>query len=89
MLLEGQSTDLPGGQPSPVHPKSDPVPPNPSKSRKWTRPFKKSKSKSTPTMKKEHSAATSVDGEEDIKGRPEKWSLGVLNDRETDEVPGM
>ena len=21
--------------------------------------------------------------------KPEKWSLGVLNDRETDEVPGM
>lgn len=27
------------------------------------------------------------DSEESIK-RPEKWSLGILNDRETDEVPG-
>ncbi|KAI4092457.1 MAG: hypothetical protein L6R37_007572 [Teloschistes peruensis] len=31
---------------------------------------------------------TSSDGYDDIKGRPEKWSLGVLNDKETDEVPG-
>ena len=31
----------------------------------------------------------SSDGLEDVKSRPERWSLGVLNDRETDEVPGM
>jgi hypothetical protein len=31
----------------------------------------------------------SSDGFEDLKSRPEKWSLGVLNDKETDEVPGM
>lgn len=30
----------------------------------------------------------SSDGFEDLKSRPEKWSLGVLNDTETDEVPG-
>lgn len=35
------------------------------------------------------SSATSVeDGYHDIKSKPEKWSLGVLNDRQTDEVPG-
>lgn len=28
------------------------------------------------------------DGYDEIKIRPEKWSLGVLNDKETDEVPG-
>ncbi len=32
---------------------------------------------------------TSSDGFEDLKSRPEKWSFGVLNDKETDEVPGM
>lgn len=31
----------------------------------------------------------SSDGFEDLKTRPEKWSMGVLNDTETDEVPGM
>jgi len=36
------------------------------------------------------SSATSVEDEyQDLKSKPEKWSLGVLNDRETDEVPGI
>ena len=35
------------------------------------------------------SSAVSSDGYEEVKKRPEKWSLGVLNDRETEEVPGM
>jgi hypothetical protein len=26
---------------------------------------------------------------EKAEGRPEKWSMGVLNDRQTHEVPGM
>ena len=34
------------------------------------------------------SSGTSTDGFDDIKVKPEKWSLGVLNPRETDEVPG-
>lgn len=29
-----------------------------------------------------------ADGYIDIKTKPEKWSMGVLNDRETEEVPG-
>lgn len=32
--------------------------------------------------------AKSSDEFEEIKSRPEKWSMGVLNDRETEEVPG-
>lgn len=28
------------------------------------------------------------DGHGEVKSRLEKWSLGVLNDRETEEVPG-
>jgi hypothetical protein len=35
------------------------------------------------------SSGNSTDGYDEIKSKPEKWSLGVLNDRETDEVPGM
>jgi hypothetical protein len=31
----------------------------------------------------------SIDVEEEDKGRPTKWSMGVLNDPETYEVPGM
>lgn len=27
-------------------------------------------------------------GDGDVKARPEKWSMGILNDTETDEVPG-
>ena len=34
------------------------------------------------------SSSTSTDGDDAPKKRPEKWSMGVLNDRETDEVPG-
>ena len=30
----------------------------------------------------------SSDALEDMKCRPEKWSLGVLNDKRTEEVPG-
>ena len=35
------------------------------------------------------SSTISSDGYEEVKQRPEKWSFGVLNDRETEEVPGM
>ena len=35
------------------------------------------------------SSGSSTDGFEEVKNRPEKWSLGVLNDRETEEVPGQ
>lgn len=34
------------------------------------------------------SSGSSVDQEDGNKGKPEKWSMGVLNDRQTDEVPG-
>lgn len=30
-----------------------------------------------------------VEESEEEKGRPTKWSMGVLNDRNTNEVPGM
>ena len=35
------------------------------------------------------SSPASTDGGEDYKTKPEKWSMGVLNDKQTDEVPGM
>ncbi|KAI4128499.1 MAG: hypothetical protein LQ347_004158 [Umbilicaria vellea] len=31
---------------------------------------------------------TSIEDFDEDKKQPEKWSLGVLNDKETDEVPG-
>ena len=34
------------------------------------------------------STKSSTDAYEDMKAKPEKWSMGVLNDRETEEVPG-
>lgn len=33
-------------------------------------------------------AVASTDEDDQIKAKPEKWSLGVLNDKETEEVPG-
>lgn len=34
------------------------------------------------------SVGSSTDDYDEIKAKPEKWSLGVLNDKETEEVPG-
>jgi len=34
------------------------------------------------------SSSSSVDGEKDIPPA-ERWSLGILNDKRTEEVPGM
>ncbi len=33
-------------------------------------------------------STSSAEDLENEKVKPEKWSMGVLNDRETDEVPG-
>lgn len=35
------------------------------------------------------SSRSSVDEDDGHKVKPEKWSMGVLNDKQTDEVPGM
>ena len=45
-------------------------------------------SKSTAPRRAASPAASMESGYQDIKSKPEKWSLGVLNDKETDEVPG-
>lgn len=34
------------------------------------------------------SDGSSIDGDDEIKAKPEKWSMGVLNDKKTEEVPG-
>ena len=36
----------------------------------------------------EPDSSKNTSDEEDEKERPSKWSLGILNDPETDEVPG-
>lgn len=43
--------------------------------------------KSGPTQKSTHSPA-STDSIGDYRMRPQKWGMGILNDKETDEVPG-
>ena len=53
-----------------------------SKSR-WKRMFGRSNTARGPTI-----SEASSEGFEEMKSRPEKWSMGVLNDRETEEVPG-
>lgn len=40
------------------------------------------------SVEKNGSSATNSDDEEKAASKPAKWSLGVLNDTETDEVPG-
>ncbi len=52
-----------------------------SKTPRWRRIFGGPKSEPS-------SSAVWPDGYDEVKTRPEKWSLGVLNDRETEEVPG-
>lgn len=39
------------------------------------------------SRKKQQNRNSQTDSEDSLK-RPAKWSLGILNDRETDEVPG-
>ena len=34
------------------------------------------------------SSGSSIDRDDGNKARPEKWSMGILNDKQTDEVPG-
>jgi hypothetical protein len=51
----------------------------------------------TPTSERQRSffGRNSTSNDQDVedfeedKGRPTKWGMGVLNDRETHEVPGM
>jgi len=45
-------------------------------------------SKSTFFSKKEKDAPRNVQEDEEDLGRPERWSMGVLNDPFTHEVPG-
>jgi len=40
------------------------------------------------SRKKKQNRNSQTDSEDSLK-RPAKWSLGILNDRETDEVPGQ
>ena len=50
---------------------------------RWRRMLGRSTTGQAAVISRESSEAL-----EDMKRRPEKWSLGVLNDRETEEVPG-
>lgn len=43
---------------------------------------------STRSAQEPTSYGSSIDGDDGVKARPEKWSMGVLNDKQTDEVPG-
>lgn len=43
---------------------------------------------STKSARELTSSGSSIDGDDGNKTRPEKWSMGVLNDKQTDEVPG-
>ncbi|KAI4103139.1 MAG: hypothetical protein LQ345_007339 [Seirophora villosa] len=52
----------------------------------WRTLFRKSK-QSTTTLPPAMSDVSS-EGDGDIKTKPAKWSMGILNDHETDEVPG-
>lgn len=53
------------------------------------RPEKSSEGQSEETHRaKQSTSQNSSDGEEQ-KRRPPRWSLGILQDKETDEVPGV
>ena len=84
------ATDAPPDDTTRHHDKDPESAPEPSDRREvkgstWRR-FLSSKKKTSPEVE---SSGTSTDGFDDIKATPEKWSLGVLNDKETEEVPGI
>ena len=43
---------------------------------------------STKSAQEPKSYGSSIDGDDGNRVKPEKWSMGVLNDKQTDEVPG-
>ena len=53
------------------------------KASRWKRLFR-----GQPGPEKPSSPRTSVEQGDEKRARPEKWSLGVLNDKQTEEVPG-
>ena len=84
------ATDAPPKDTTPHHDKDPESAPEASDHREvkgstWRR-FLGGKKQAPPEVE---SSGTSTDGMDDIKAKPEKWSLGVLNDKETEEVPGM
>ncbi|KAL9595651.1 MAG: hypothetical protein Q9219_006319 [cf. Caloplaca sp. 3 TL-2023] len=52
---------------------------------RWRSLFKISK----PTAAAPAVSDSSSEGFDELRKKPDKWSLGVLNDKETDEVPGL
>ncbi|KAL8824060.1 MAG: hypothetical protein Q9191_005328 [Dirinaria sp. TL-2023a] len=81
MSAKDQAGDLPFREhhDAAIEPEKAPDPKPP----RWKRILGVSKTpKASPTSR------ASSDQYDEIKVRPEKWSLGVLNDKETDEVPG-
>ena len=56
---------------------------NSSPNSRWQRMLGRSNTGQAAVVPRESSETS-----ENMKCKPEKWSLGVLNDKETDEVPG-
>ena len=54
-----------------------------SKVQLWRRMLSRTKPAQEPA-----SSGSSVDDYDGDKAKPEKWSMGILNDRQTEEVPG-
>ena len=57
---------------------------NSSPNSRWQRMLGRSNTGQAAVVPRESSETS-----EDMKCRPKKWSLGILNDKETDEVPGI
>jgi hypothetical protein len=66
-------------------PTTTPNVPNEQKQKRTWNPFSKG---AKPQLEKATSTGLSTDNEEEPKRRIDKWSMGVLNDKYTDEVPG-
>lgn len=77
MVAEAQTSNI-DSVPSP-EPKSDA-----GKISKWKRVLGHSR-----LAQESISSEKSTDEYAEMKAKPEKWSMGVLNDRETEEVPGQ
>ena len=87
--MASQATNGAGDQQPPQNAPQEPIPESekleePRNPPKWRRLFGGAKQDRVPPVVSESSSDAYVE----VKARPEKWSMGVLNDKETDEVPG-
>lgn len=85
MATEGKSNGMPQGQLEKTEQPEETAGPLKSKTPNWRKRLGLMKAGSSSSTK-QHGSVPEI--HEEVKKKPEKWSMGVLNDKETEEVPG-